>query len=168
MNFKAVMDQMPKTPQPATPPSGGDRAKDQPIRVIIDELDIKNAEVSLQGLPGLDKGMTVPVPSLSLKNIGNADGAGNGAAVKDVIMQVVNALAAKASDSKNLTGMAQQLLKSNVGDIANQLNGQLGNITTKLPGDLGKSLGATTQGSGTDLQKSLDKGLNGLLGGKNK
>jgi hypothetical protein len=177
MNFKAAMDQMPKTPQ-ATSNKGGDRQEGQPIHVIIDDLQINNAEVTLQGIPGLDKGMTVPIPSLAMKNIGNADGAGNGAAVKDVIMQVVNALAAKAADSKNLGAMAQQLLKSNVANITNQLSGQvtqqISNITSKvnLPGDLGKSLGATTQGAagdvGNNIKKGLDQGLGGLLGGKKK
>jgi hypothetical protein len=176
LNFKVVMDQMPATPASASSSKGGDRAEGQPIKVIIDELDINNAEVDLQGLPGLDKGITVPVPSLSLKNIGNGDGAGNGAAVKDVVMQVINALAAKASDSKNLSGLAQQLLKSNVGAIENQLKGQIGKelsgVTSKLPGDLGNSLGATTQGSVGDVEKSLKKDvgsqLGGLLGGKKK
>ena len=99
MNFKAAMDQMPKTPQSSSN-KGGDRQEGQPIHLIIDDLQINNAEVTLQGIQGLDKPMTVPIPSLEMKNIGNADGAGNGAAVKDLVMQIVNALASKAADSK--------------------------------------------------------------------
>jgi AsmA family len=172
LNFKAAMDQMPKTPPSSAKPTGEDRAEGQPIRVIIDQLDINNAEVTLQGLPGLNQEMKVPVPSISLKDIGNGDGSQNGAAVKDVVMEVINALAAKASDSKNLSGIAQNLLKSNVENLTNQLNGQISqqisNITSKLPGDLGNR-GATTQGSG-DLEKNVNKEINkdlgGLLGGK--
>jgi len=53
-------------------------------------------------VPGLPKDISVPIPSLVINNIGNADGSQNGAAVKDVVMQVVTALSAKASESGKL------------------------------------------------------------------
>lgn len=168
LNFKAMMDQQPKKAPPAAPPSGGDRPKDQPIRVVIDSLDITNAQVVIKaGLPGLSKDITVPVPSLSLKNIGNGDGSNNGAAVKEVVMQVVTALANKATTSDALKGMAADFLKNNVGDIAGKLSGQfqqqIGNITSKLPADIKDKIPADV----LDKDK-IDKTIGGLLGGKKK
>ena len=189
LNFKVLMDQQPKKTPPPTPPSGGDRPKDQPIRVVIEQLDITNAQVVIRpGLPGLDKEITTPIPSISIKNIGNADGADNGAAVKEVVMQVVTALANKASDSGALSGALRDALKANVAEIAGKLNkefqkqignitGQLGNITDKLPPDLKDKLppdvnnkinAATQQLKTGDIQKTIDKNLGGLLGGDKK
>ena len=189
VNFKVLMDQQSKTAPPPTPAKGEDRPKGQPIRVVIEQMDITNAQVVIRpGLPGLDKEITIPIPSIAIKNIGNADGADNGAAMKDVVMQVVTALANKASESGALSGILRDALKANVQEIAGKLNKefqkqiggittQLGNVTDKLPADLknklppdvNQKLNAATQKLNTgDVQKSIDKGLGGLLGGDKK
>jgi archaellum component FlaC len=196
VNFKAMMDQQPKKAPPPTPPSGGDRPKDQPIRVVIERVDVTNASVVIRpGLPGLDKEITIPIPSITLRNIGNSDGADNGAAIKDAVMQVVTALANKASDSGAITDALRNALKDNVREVAGKLTkdfqkqigdvtNQLGNVTNQLnkvtdqlppeikqqiPGDLNKQINAATQKVKTgDLDKAVDKGLNDLLGGGKK
>ncbi|HEY1922549.1 MAG TPA: AsmA family protein, partial [Tepidisphaeraceae bacterium] len=86
LNLKALMDQMPQTPQT----SSGEPTK--PIKLVIDELDLTGADVTfMPGIPGLGDKIEVTVPTLTLKNIGNSDGAANGAAIKDVVMQVATA-----------------------------------------------------------------------------
>jgi uncharacterized protein involved in outer membrane biogenesis len=93
LNIKALMDQM-----PAAPPASGPAKP--PIALIIDELDVNDATVNfLPGLPGVPNTLSVQVPSLSLKNIGNSSGAQNGAAIKEVVVQVITALASKAAAS---------------------------------------------------------------------
>jgi hypothetical protein len=96
LNIKALMDQMPATPAPAPGPGP---AK-QPTELIIDELDLNNATVMfLPGLPGVANQITVQVPSMTLTNIGNSAGAQNGVAIRDVLVQVITALASKAAAS---------------------------------------------------------------------
>lgn len=196
VNFKAMMDQQPKKAPPPTPPSGGDRPKDQPIRVVIERLDVTNASVVIRpGLPGLDKEITVPIPSITLRNIGNSDGSDNGAALKDAVMQVVTALANKASESGAITDALRNALKANVQQVASKLTkdfqkqigdvtshlgdvtGQIDKITNQLPPDvkkqippdLNKQINAATQQIKTgDVDKAIDKGLNDLLGGGKK
>lgn len=196
VNFKAMMDQQPKKAPPPTPPSGGDRPKDQPIRVVIERLDVTDASVVIRpGLPGLDKEITIPIPSITLRNIGNSDGSDNGAALKDAVMQVVTALANKASESGAITDALRNALKANVQEVAGKLTKdfqkQIGNVTAqlgdvtkqinnvtdqlppdlkkKLPPDVNKQINAATQQIKTgDVDKAIDKGLNDLLGGGGK
>ena len=163
MNFKAVMDSLPPT----------DPNK-KVVKVIIDELTVSDAivDVRLGKLPGLGemKPITVNVPTMTLKNIGNADGNGNGAAMKDVVMQVATALAGKAGDGANLPAEFKAILSGNLTDVAGKLGGeftkQLGGMTQNLQAEIGKVL------PGVDLKnvmpKDLDAGkaLGGLLGGK--
>ncbi len=172
MNFKAVMDQMPKT----------DDTK--PMKVIIDELSVNNATVTLHlgNLPGLGdmKPIDVTVPSITLKNIGNADNAQNGAAIKDVVMQVATALAGKAGDAANLPDQFKSILQNNLNEVAGKLgaefNKQLAGITTQVQGQIQGQLDKVVPGLGNqvlpkdltkDLNKNLDpsKAVGDLLGG---
>ena len=166
MNFKAIMDQL--------PPSDPNK---KTVKVIIDELTVTDAtvDVRLGKLPGLGemKPISVPIPSMTLKNIGNDGDAKNGAALKDVVMQVATALAGKAGDTGALPAQFKTLLSSNLSEVAGNLGGeftkQLGGITQGLQGNLEKLV------PGVDLKnviptKDLDPakalgGLGGLLGG---
>jgi uncharacterized protein involved in outer membrane biogenesis len=97
LNIKALMDQLPASPA-AAPSAPSESA--QPMTLIIDELDVTGATVNfLPGLPGVANTLSVQVPSLTLKNIGNATGAQNGAAIKDVVTQLIAALASQAAAS---------------------------------------------------------------------
>lgn len=162
MNFKAVMDTLPKSDPNA-----------KLMKVIIDELTVTDAlvDVRLGNIPGLGemKPIEVKVPSMTLRNIGNSDKAMNGAALKDVVMQVATALAGKAGDAANFPDQLKGLLKNNLTDVAGKLGGeftkQLGGITQGLQGELNKIV------PGVDVNqfvpKDLDPGkaLGGLLGG---
>jgi hypothetical protein len=175
MNFKAAMDQLPKSDSAPSDPNA------KPVKVIIDELTINNATIDvrmgkLPGGLGEVKPITVSVPSLTLKNIGNADNAQNGAAIKDVVMQVATALSAKVTESGNLPAEFKAMLQSNLTEVASKLgvefNKQLGGISKNLqdqiqkaiPGDVGKIV--------PDVSKALPKeasdpgkAIGDLLGG---
>ncbi len=131
LNFRKAMELMPKS-DPKKPP----------MKLVIDELRVKDAHVVIHpGVPGLDQEVTVEVPELSLKNIGHGKGADNGAAIKEVTMQVISALATKAAESDRLPPEVKALLHLNAGQIAAKLGGEaLKNVTSQVPGEAGKVL----------------------------
>lgn len=162
LNLKAMMDQMPTTPQT----SGGQPAK--PIKLIIDELDLNNAQVTfLPGIPGLANTIQVPIASMTLKNIGNADGNGNGAAIKDVVMQAATALASKAVDTANLPPEVKALLGGDLNGLSQQLGTEFNKQVQNLAGSLGKkipgSVGNLINGNGNGSSE-----IQQLLGGGDK
>ena len=98
-NFQAVMDQMPKSDPNA-----------KPIKVIIDNLKIEDATVILHpGLPGLSQELKVTVPTLEMHDVGSGEGNKNGAAIKDVAVLVITALAQKGGDMSNIDALKGQL-----------------------------------------------------------
>jgi hypothetical protein len=174
LNIKALVDQMPTSP--TTPDKTADQ-KD-PVKVVIDDLAIDNATVSIHpgDIPGvkLPDQLNLTIPSIDLKNIGNADGNNNGAAIKEVVTQVITALADKASQSDQLPPELKTLMSLNVNQISAQLgtqfNQQLGktitDLTKNLPPDIGKNLNLnklTTQPA-----QAVQKDLQDLIGGKKK
>ncbi|HEX4055391.1 MAG TPA: hypothetical protein VHX86_14090 [Tepidisphaeraceae bacterium] len=163
LNLKALMDQMPTTPKT----SGGQPA--QPIKLVIDELDLNNAQVTfMPGIPGLTNSIQVPIDSITLKNIGNADGNQNGAAIKDVVLQAATALAAKAADAAHLPPEVKVLLSGDLNDLSQQLGGDFDKQFQNLSGSLGKKLGGTV---GNLINSNGGKGqstIQQLLGSPNK
>ena len=158
LNITALMDQMPQTPTSAN----GQPA--EPMKLIIDELDLTNAQVIfLPGLPGLSTQISATIPSLTLTNVGNANGNQNGVAIKEVVMQVITAMAAKAKDSVNLPPELKALLTTNLGAIATQLGG---NFAAQVQ-NIGGTLGNVVKQGGNGLNH-LGNALNGLLGGQKK
>lgn len=164
-NIQAVMDQQPKTP----PAEEG-----EPIKLIIGRLNVREATVVLRpGLPGLAEEITVAIPPIELDNIGSGEGNQNGAAIKEVVMQVITAMAAKASESDQLPEQLKQLLNLDIQQIAAQLSGefnkQLGKISEEigkqLPPEVGKAVEEIIKQSpaGEDLGKAVEEGLGGLL-----
>lgn len=130
LNVKAAMAQMPKSESSSS------------MRLIIDTLTINNTQVTIKtNLPLVPPETNLQLPPITLTNIGNDDGAQNGAAIKDVIRQVFTAMLAKAEQSG------------------------------KLPPGLGSLLNLNTDGvekAGQDVRKQLDQGLKDLLAPKKK
>lgn len=167
-NIQAAMDGMPKT------------QSTEPMKLIIDELQINNASVVfMPGVPGLTNEMSIKVPNLTLKNIGNADGNQNGEAINKVAMMAITALAGKAAEIGGLPTDLNKALDGVLKNVSGQLGAQFdkqfksitSNLTKNLPGQAGKAL----QGATKDLQKNLDgsakdltKGLEGVLPGGKK
>jgi hypothetical protein len=151
LNIKAAMDQMPKSDA-------------EPMRLVIDTLTVSDASVVVRpNVPGMDKQITVPVPTITLKNIGTDGSAQNGAAIKDVAMQVMTAMVAKAADSDKMPPQVKALLNLNVEQLGQQLGAQVTEQIGKLTGDLGKKLGEDPNKVLQDPGKALQDGLGGLL-----
>ncbi len=174
LNFKALMDQLPPTdPQ----------AKKSQMSVIIDQLTIDSPEVVLRpGVPGLSQEIKLPLPTIDVKNVGSGQGNENGAALKDVVMTVVNEMAASAAKSDKLPKEVQMLLSLNTKEIAGQIgnmaNQQVQKATEKLNESINKKLGSEAGGTvndalkkatgDKDVGKSVEQGLEGILGGNKK
>jgi uncharacterized protein involved in outer membrane biogenesis len=166
-NFKKAMDQMPKSAAPAPQPSSS--AKSEPLRLIIDELKVTDAQVVIRpNLAGMTGDITVPVSSLTMKNIGSGDGSQNGAAVKDVVMQVISALAASASSGNGVPNQLKGLLQANVGQVMSNFGPEVQKqITSLVPGDAGQAISQAVKDPAA-LIKDPSKALEGLLGEKKK
>jgi uncharacterized protein involved in outer membrane biogenesis len=172
-NFQALMDQM----------GGGNTQKTpdnkEPVKLIIDELTVNNAAVEVRA-PMLPNAITVNIPSVTLKRVGNGEGAQNGAAIKDVIGATMSALAASAANSPQLKGFGNidQLLKDQAQaamakvqkELGQQVTAITGQITGQMEKTLGPDAGKMIQGAtgGKDPAKMVDEGLKGLIPGEKK
>lgn len=163
VNFKKAMDGM--------PPSRS--SEEKPIKLVIDELKMQDAQVVIHpGLPGVRQEIVVPVPSIALKNVGGGRGSQNGAAIKDVAMLVVAALAGSAAESGALPAELKALLQLDVGQVAGKLGAEAQKqIAAAIPGELGSRLSKVAGDPGAlakDPTKVLQGDFGGILGGKSK
>jgi hypothetical protein len=139
-NFKQAMDLMPK--QPETPP---DQSK--PLKLIIDDLTIKDptvvirpGQINIPGIKLLDE-YTLTIPTMAMKNIGSGEGAQNGAAVKDVVMQVISAMAASAANPDQVPDQLKNLINDDVKQVVAGLTAEAQKrIVAAVPGEAGKVL----------------------------
>jgi uncharacterized protein involved in outer membrane biogenesis len=111
----------------------------KPMKLVIDQLDLSEASVTIvPGIPGVEKQYQIKLPTVSLKNIGNADGTQTGDEIGRVVNQMVAALAAKAKDSDQLPPQVRQLLSIDVDRTLDQLKGraseEIERATEKLGG----------------------------------
>jgi hypothetical protein len=114
--------------------------------------------------------ITVPVPSIALKNVGSGRGSQNGAAIKDLAMVVIAALAGSAAQSGSLPPELKAILQLNVGQVAGKLGAEAQKqIAAAIPGELGNRLGKLAgdpQALAKDPSKMLQGEVGGILGGK--
>ena len=184
-NVKKFIDSLPQ--DDPTPPE-----EEKPMKLIIDKLKVTGAEVVfrpdpsvLSAIPGLDVSKlnikseyNLQIPPLELNNIGTAEGAQNGAAIKDVATLLVTQLAAKAAESEQIPPELRGLLSGNVSDMINaakaklgeEVNKQVGKITAdlkeKIGGELGESVGQILSDPNKlkqDPGKAIQEGLGGLI-----
>lgn len=147
-NIQALMDQIPRQPEGV-----------EPMKLIVDELQMNNATVVfLPGLPGLQKEMVLPIPSITLRNIGTGEGNQNGVAIKEVAMTAIVALAGKAGESGKLPLDLNTALQGDLGAVTQKLRAQANQQIKGLTDKIGKELPG-------DAGKSID-GLRNVLGGK--
>jgi len=161
LNFRKAMQLIPEKPE-----------SKEPLKVIIDDLQLADAHVIVRpGLPGVAEEIDVKIPLLHMKDVGRGKGANNGAAIKDVVMQVIAALAGKAAQSDALPAQLKALLHLNVGQVIGQLDALAQKqIRAALPGELGSAVSDIAKSPGTALKepgKALE-GLRGLAGGSDK
>jgi uncharacterized protein involved in outer membrane biogenesis len=149
LNLDALVHQSPQAPQT----SSGQET--QPIKLVIDELDLNNAQVTfMPGIPGLADSIQVPIASMTLKDIGNADGNQTGAAIKDVILQTTTALAGKAVADSKLSPPVKLILSQELAAVSTQLGSGFDAQFKNLAGSATKDLAPKLQGT-------LDQLLNG-------
>jgi hypothetical protein len=124
LNFRKAMELVPAS-DPNAPPT----------KLVIDVLNVRDAQVVIRpGLPGVQEEIVVPVPALSMKDIGHGTGARNGAAIKDVAMQVITALAEKAAQSDQVPVQLKALLHLNAADVAGKLGTEgIKQVTAQVP-----------------------------------
>jgi hypothetical protein len=154
LNFRKAM-QLTPSPPPAK----------EPMKLIIDDLKLLDAHVIIRpGLPGVAQEIDVPVPSLEMKNVGGGKGAQNGAALKDVAMQIMAALAGRAAQSDALPSQLKALLHLNVGQVMGQLDAfAQKQISDAIPGQLGSALSEVAKNPGS-VAKDPAAALKGLEG----
>jgi hypothetical protein len=158
MNIKKFIDNLPKSDAPA-PASEG-----EPMKLVIGKLTVKGAQVVLRPdltafskLPGdisskIKPEYNLTIPDLSIENIGNADNKQNGAAIKEVVTQLITTLAGKAADSPELPPELRSVLSGDLSNITavlkekgmaqaqEQLNKVTGQLKDKIGSDLGGKL----------------------------
>ncbi len=170
-NFNALMDRASETKQ--APPTGGKRSEGQPLHLIIDQLKINKAMVTIRpGIPGVAEEINVRIPKVNMEKVGTGEGNQNGAALKDVVMDVITTLASKAAESGKIPPELKSLLQGNLKEAAskliNQQMGKLGSeLEKKVPGQTGEALQGVLNnpnGAATNPTGAIEKGLGGLLG----
>ena len=162
-NFQALMDQM-----------GGSKTPDnkEPVKLIIDELTVRDAAVEVHA-PMLPNAITVNIPTVVLKQVGNGDGNQNGAAIKDIVGATMSALAARAANSPELKnfGALNQILRDQAQQAMGKVEKELGQqIQREAEKALGPDAGKMIQGAtgGKDPGKVIDDSLKGLIPGEKK
>ena len=180
-NFKKAIEQMPKS---STPPTGPGEPAGEEMKLIIDDLTIKDAAVVIRpgiNFPGVAPEYTVTIPTVTMKNIGNADGTQNGAAMRDVAQQVITVMAANASNSNMLPEELRKLLTMDLNSVMAELGNRLGaeaqkRIAAAVPGELGQQLSQLAADpnallkdpgkAGQVLQENVQKNIGKALEGK--
>jgi hypothetical protein len=153
-NIKALIDGL-----PPTPPSDSEA-----LKLIIDRLQVAGPLVVLRpNLPGLPPEITISLPPIELKDVGNADGAQNGAAVRDVVLSLIAALARAADDSGKLPEELRPLLRGDVEAIVRQ-------SVKGVEGEIGKAIDRIKEDPRNldQIGKDLEKGLKDLVPGKKR
>jgi uncharacterized protein involved in outer membrane biogenesis len=109
--------------------------KKPPLKLVIDHIEVKDAHVVVRpGLPGVQDEIDVSVPTLTMKDVGRGAGAQNGAAMKDVAMQLMTALAEKAAQSDKLPVELKGLLHLNAAGIVTKLGTDaVRNVADQVP-----------------------------------
>jgi len=183
-NIKAIYGQLDTTPPTVEGPPPTEPV--EVTRVIIDELRISGAQVVLRpNLPGFKEEYALPIKTIELKNIGNADGAKNGEELGRVIQELVAQITNEAINSKDFPPE----LAAMKGVVAGDLKGLVDNIGGVVKAQMSQKLEAVkaqAQGqidqlktqAGEQVNQAKDKlkqesdklkqNLGGLLGGEKK
>ena len=139
-NFQALMDLAKKTPETTTTEQGPSK------KVIIDRLTISGAQVVLRpGIPGLAQEINIPIPNIDVEKIGTGEGNQNGAAMKEVVMEIVTVMAAKAAESDKLPPEVRAILTGNLKELTENIKNEAvkritAEVEKKLPPEAAKAL----------------------------
>lgn len=187
-NYQVLIDK-------ASTPGAEEQADSEPLRLIIDHLIIDQATVvlrlaglkekplvgaiDLSGLPIRDE-YRLTIPRLDMRSIGAGEGAENGAAVREVVMQIVTALTAKAAESEELPKELRAVLSGNLQDVlrgvGEEARRQLGKALEDVGGEAGQILQGVLEGVGGEgdprraveqgIQQGIERGIGSFLNGR--
>jgi hypothetical protein len=129
LNIKKLVDNLPPPPL-------------DPLRLVIDQVTVRDATVVLRpGLPGLASEIVIPVPTFELKDVGRGEGTPDGAAVRDVVVQLVTALAANATESPAMPPELRALVRLDLPALMDTLGADARRqIVKAVPGEMGRLL----------------------------
>ena len=145
VNVNAAMEQMPKS-EPSS------------MKLIIDKLQVNNTQIVIRpGVPFLKPEYNLTLPPIIMENVGNADGNQNGAAIKDVVTQMLTVLMASAKESDALPPEMKKWMVTSTDELKAMAQQELTKQSQKY-------IDQAKQQGGEQLQK----GLEGLLGGQKK
>ena len=174
LNLQDLLDNLETDPEAET------------TKLIIDELTVSRARVSIRpNLPELKEEYALTLPDVTLRGIGTADEARNGAEIGRVTADVAMALARKALASEDLPPEVRAVLAGDLRGVLNEfggklkdevreeLNEQLGDV---LGDDAGRAIDAALEGDadavgravGDRAKDEIGRGLGNLLGGGKK
>lgn len=191
-NIKRFIDNLPKADEPETPPAG----ESKPLKLIIGNMKITGASVVLRpdagavaSLPGIGEKLAASIkpeynltfPDFDMSNIGTGEGNQNGAAVKEVVTQLITTLASKASQSPDLPEELRTVLSGDLSNVSAMLKAkgmaaaqkEISKVTDELKGKLQDKLGADVTNKVTDVLKNpttqdAGKAVTDILGGLGK
>ncbi len=165
LNFKKAFDGMPRSSSGSAPAKPGEPSgASSSMKMVIDELTIKDATVVVRpGLPGVPPELTIPIATFTMKNVGTGDDAQNGAALQDVVMQIITAMASHASASGKLPFDLQSLLNGNISDVLKGFGAEAQKrVMAAIPADVSRQLNGLFNGGAPANPGKL---LNNVLGG---
>ncbi len=141
LNFKVLLDQLPggsthgasSPPPPSSPSTSGNG-----VKLIIDDLTMSGASVVIRpGIPGVKDEITLSIPAIEVKNIGNADGNQNGAAIRDVVATLITQMVGQTVQSGQLPPEVKLLLSGNItsANVENAAKNEIQNVAQQLGGN---------------------------------
>lgn len=155
-NLKAVMDTIPPSDPNSTPPN-----------LIIGTIAVKGAQVVIRpGIPGLSQEVTVPLPDITVREVGTGPGAQNGVAIREALLVVAAEMARSAANSDKLPPEVRALLQADLGNLREQIGKILQQVTDQARQQVDQAAGEVRDAAGKaaeDAQKAVQQGLGGLL-----
>lgn len=155
-NLQSLMNL--KSDEPTSPDA-------ETLKLIIGHLKVTGANVVVRpNIPGLPEKYDLTIPDIDLSQIGTADGSENGAAIKEVVMQLTTVMAQKAANSELLPPEVRAVLSGNVEGLAKEVVTQYaGKLAKDLTKDLPAGAAEALQGVLKDPKKGLDGAIGNLL-----
>lgn len=145
--------------EPAEAPAPADTEAKAGKKVVVDELRITNATVSVKLIQQLGE-VNIKLPEIVLKDLGKNDKMTLAEMFELIFTKITEAITKAGSGiiPADLTGALSNTLDGAVNLVGNTLDAVISNEATQSIGDAGKALG---EGAGKLLE-----GFGGLLGGK--
>ncbi len=135
-------------------PSGEARSEEDGKKIVIENLIIRDGNVSVSAALLKGKKLSVPLPSIHLKDIGKDKGGASPGEVAEKIMASVTDGATKAVGSLNISGLIKDA-SGMIKDVTKGATDAVKDLGKNLPTDgIGKAIG----GGASDATKAVEEG----------